>query len=422
MVRTREEAEKGFLELLFLVKQYLKENPKHVGTIAKTQKDNHGNAIGRKLYELAYIRRTKGSSRNYGRQHFELLDQVLPGWDQYKSVKGWNFEKFIIHYKKFIDQRNAYYDTLGIPLELRDLHVPELHKQDGYVLGLNMQRIKAGFNTTTEDQIKQIAKINKYWNSKLIRFDLPTFYMHFKKYIDQKNEFFDSINLPQELRDYRMGYNVIVDGYNLRQRFETLKDVWPRLTKKQKSYFLALDPEIMKPRSKKYDAIEVFAQYSKFLKQKNQFYEKLEVPENLRTYYVAEDEMVGEYPLAEKLEELAENIELSEEAKQYLGFNNPAPDQNIPFDFGEFYGYVKKFYKERNLSYDKLNVPQEKRKYTIFDGSCVGNYTLGYYVYRIKKGQIKLTDLQKAYLKGINPIDPQNSIIPTLKTQEIERA
>ena len=92
-------------------------------------------------------------------------------------------------------------------------------------------------------------------------------------------------------------------------------------------------------------------------------------------------------------------------------------DKATTFDFGEFYGQLIQFRKQRDAYYDQRNVPQEKRAYTVFSSSYINNYQLGINMYLIKTGRIKISKTEKEYLLSLDP----NCLSSAIKAPTINR-
>ena len=99
--------------------------------------------IGRRLYTLYEIRTGRVAHTVFNESHFSVLDNVLPGWDNYTMSK-FNFEEFYKELEKYTKAKNDFYDKLQVPEALRDLHVPENQKNGTYPLGRKFYRLRSG--------------------------------------------------------------------------------------------------------------------------------------------------------------------------------------------------------------------------------------------------------------------------------------
>lgn len=395
----REEKEKEFLEILCELQEFLKQNPNHIGTLAKDK-----SKISRRLYTLYEIRTGKISHSVFTEQHFSVLDNILPGWDNYTMSK-FNFEEFYKELEKYTKEKNDFYDKLQVPEVLRDLHVPENQKNGTYPLGRKFYRLRSGLTTLTKEQLDMINSINPHCLKEIPTYDLAGFYVALKKYVEEKDKEYDKLDIPMELRDYSVSREAVVGDYKIGVRFKTFKKVWTRLTREQQNCFLEIAPSLFEHnKNTSFDFGKFFAQYATFIKNKNIYYDKLETPNNLRSYSIHKNETIFGVPLGEKLYYVQHKYDLSPKQEDALNNLNPQwRNKPIEFDFGKFYGHLLQFKKQRDAHYNKMKVPVEQRKYTIFSSSFVNSYPLGSKMYLIKTKKIKISDLEKEYLLKFDP-------------------
>ena len=395
----KQQKEKEFMALLCEVQEFLKQNPNHVGTIAKTD-----GKLGRRLYTLSEIRRGKRPSTIYGQKHFSVLDNMLPGWDNY-GLSRLKFDEFCNALQKFTNAKNAYYDKLNVPEVLRDLHVPNECKVDKYDLGRRIIRVKSGFTALTQEQIEIINNINPQCLAKAPTYDLPRFYMALRDYVAKKEKDYDSLDVPEILRDYRVTRDAIIGDYKIGVRFRYFRDNWLNLTEAQQECFLKLVPNLLgKQQCKGFDFKKFYTEYAKFVDNKNKYYDKLGTPIQLRSYYIHRNQQIFGEPLGEKLYYIQKNYALSPKEEEALNKLNPKwREKSHSFDFGEFYGHFLQFRKQRNAYYDERKVPQEQRKYTVFPSTYVDSYPLGNKLYLIRTKRIAISDSEKEALLKIDP-------------------
>lgn len=409
----KEQKEQEFLTMLHEVQEYLKQNPNHSGTIAKTD-----GKLGRRLYTLSEIRRGKRQHSVYGEQHFLVLDKMMPGWDNY-GLTRMKFDEFCNALQKFTNAKNAYYDKLGVPKVLRDLHVPNRCKIGKYDLGRRIIRVKNGYTALTNDQIEIINSINPQCLGKVPTYDMPKFYVALKKYVAKIDEEYDNLDVPKMLRNYSVTRDSVVGDYKIGIRFKHFKDNWLNLTEAQQECFLALAPNLLgRQQSKGFDFKRFFMEYAKFVDNKNKYYDKLGTPEELRSYSIHKNQQIFGYPLGERLYYLIRHYRFTPKQEEVLNNLNPKwREKPLAFDFGEFYGQFLQFRKQRNAYYDQRNVPQEKRAYTVFSSSYMDSYPLGSNMYLIKTGKIKLSQTEKEYLLRLDP----NCLSSAIKAPTITR-
>lgn len=381
------------------LKNYLQENPTHKGSIPKT------NEIGKKMYNFARIRHGKASSIVYTEKHFAVLDKTLPGWDDYK-VARFDFDKFMAHLQKFVEEKNKLYDSLDVPAALRDLHVPEKHKIDDYNLGDKVMRMKLGYIQLTNDQKRKINKACPNCFETPLRFSVAKFYINLKQFVEAKDKEYAVLKVPKELRDYRVHYNDVVGDYPIGSRKRYFLSNWDNLNEQQQQCFLDIAPNFFeeKDKSSSFKFANFFVTYAEFINKKNKYYDKLGTPQELRQYIVKKTEEFNGYPLGETLYYVRKKYKLS--TKQALALDKLNPNwlqEPTNFDFGEFYGHFLQFRKERDAYYTKNNIPQEKRAYSVFSSTYRENYPLGINFYKIRCGKLKISNKEKEYLLNLDP-------------------
>ncbi|MBR5012894.1 MAG: hypothetical protein IKY15_03030, partial [Clostridia bacterium] len=313
--------------------------------------------------------------------------------------------EFCQELEKFTTAKIAFYDKLGVPKILRDLHVPDNHKNGNYPLGRKFYRFRSGLTTLTKEQLDTINSINPYCLGKIPTYDLAGFYVALKKYVAEKDKEYDSLDIPMELRDYSVTREAVVDDYKIGVRFKTFKKVWTRLTEEEKNCFLEIAPSLFEHnKNTSFDFGKFFAEYATFIQNKNKYYDKLETPKELRSYSIHRNQEIFGKPLGEKLYYVQHRYALTPKQEEALNELNPKwRDKPVDFDFGKFYGHLLQFRKQRNGHYDKMNVPTENRKYTVFSSSFVNSYPLGSKMYQIKTKKIKISDLEKEALLKLDP-------------------
>ena len=386
-----------FVEFVEVLKNYLKQNPNHKGAIAKTS------AMGQKMYRFAGIRQGKLTSTVYNEKHFAVLDKILPEWDCY-SQNRFDFDLFKKQLQKFVDQKNKFYDSLGVPEELRDLHVPEKQKLGDYYLGSKVSRMKLDLINITPKQKEEIEQICPDCFKTPLRFSVATFYVNLKKFVAAKDAEYEALNVPKELRDYRVHYNDVVGDYPIGSRRRYFLSNWDNLNEQQQQCFLKIAPNFFEEKTKGFNFASFFVRYASFIDKKNKYYDKLETPQELRSYSLSRHEEVDGYPLGEKLYYIKKQYKLNPKEISALDKLNPKwRDNSTKFDFGEFYGQFVQFRKVRDNYFNKNNVPQEKRAYTVFSSSYMGHYPLGLNFYLIRCGKLKISNKEKEYLLNLDP-------------------
>lgn len=397
------------------LKAYLKENPHHQGSIAKTSE------LGAKLYRFAYIRRGKGASKVYSEKHFAMLDKVLPDWDNYKITR-FDFDKFSRHLQKFVDEKNKMYDEMGVPTVLRDLHVPEKQMVGTYYLGNKISRMKMGMLSVNKEEKKIIETICPDCFKTPLKFSIATFYINLKKFVEEKDKEYDKLGVSHYMRDYRVHYNDMVGDYPIGSRKRYFLNNWNSLNEAQKNCFLEIAPNFFEVKTKQgFDFNKFFMEYVNFIAKKNQYYDKLETPKELRTYSLERQDRINGYPLGEQFYYVKTSYKANANQIAALDKLNPNwREKPTKFDFGELYGQYLQFKKQRDAHYNKHNVPQEKRGYTVFSSTYMGNYELGANMYLIRSGKLKLTDKEKEYLLKLDPncLDLANAKAKTVKRKK----
>lgn len=409
----KKEREQNFLILLNNIKEFLEQNPDHYGAVPKNQE-----IIGRKLYTLAQIRKGKRKSLSYNETHFSVLDKIIPEWDQYTPSRL-NFSRLCYEIELFTQAKNAFYDKYDIPKPLRDLHVPQAYKNGEYPLGRKLFRIKGGFTALTDEQKQIITNINPVCFERFTKFDTARFYFELRNFVNEKNKEYDILNIPQDIRDYSFDYETVVGDYKIGLKLKYLRSNWKKLSDEEKQCFLDLVPSLFEKRNNNSFSFDrFFIEYASFIKQKNKYYDKINTPAELRTYSISRNEIFNEYPLGEKLYYIRKHYSLKLNQIQALNKLNPKwREKPVAFDFGEFYGQYLQFRKQRDEYYNKRNVPQENRAYTVFSTSYTNSYPLGCNLYLIKTGKIKLSSLQKDYLLKIDPKILKSAINAPTKNQ-----
>ena len=211
----------------------------------------------------------------------------------------------------------------------------------------------------------------------------------------------------------------MVGDYPIGARKRYFLSNWQNLSDAQKQCFLKLAPNFFEERKKGFDFNKFFMNYANFIAKKNQYYDKLETPKELRTYSLHTREEIDGEPIGDKLYYIKKHYALS--LKEASALNELNPDWRKPpvkFDFGEFYGQLLQFRKKRNAEYDKLGVPQERRAYTVFSSTYMGNYKLGINLYLIRTGKIKISKTEKEYLLKLDPTCFSAPNVNKLKTQK----
>lgn len=409
----KEQKEKEFLQFLCELQEYLKQNPNHKGTISKVE-----NQLGRKLYTFYEIRTGKRPHSFFGEQHFSVIDKILPDWDSY-SMSRFDFDKFCTELEKFTTVKNAHYDKFDVPEVLRDLHVPNDYKIGKYDLGTRVYRVKSGTITLTQNQLDIINSINPHCLEKVPTYDIPGFYIALKHYVAEKDKEYDKLGIPAEMRDYSVNRNSVVGDFKIGGRLRHFKDNWKNLTKAQQECFLKLSPSLFdKKKSNSFNFAKFFMEYLTFINNKNKYYDQIETPEELRDYTIHRNEYINGESLGDKLYYVKKHYHLTAKEEEALNKLNPKwRDKATTFDFGEFYGQLIQFRKQRDAYYDQRNVPQEKRAYTVFSSSYINNYQLGINMYLIKTGRIKISKTEKEYLLSLDP----NCLSSAIKAPTINR-
>lgn len=116
-----------------------------------------------------------------------------------------SFDKFMQHYQIFVDEKNAMYDSLDVPQELRNFHVPEGTIINGYNLAAAYSSVKQGLIRTNQQQKTAINELYPIWKKeKEFQFDFGEFYGYLKKYVKERHAFYDALgDVPMELRELR---------------------------------------------------------------------------------------------------------------------------------------------------------------------------------------------------------------------------
>ena len=207
------------------------------------------------------------------------------------------------------------------------------------------------------------------------------------------------------MRDYSITRTTVVGDFKIGVKFRRFRDIWQSLTKTQQTCFLEIAPSLFDQRKcNSFDFVTFFTQYSDFINKKNKYYDKIETPQKLRDYTIHRNALINGYPLGERLYYLIKHYRLTPKQEEVLNNLNPKwREKPLAFDFGEFYGQLLQFRKQRNAYYDQRNVPQEKRAYTVFSSSYINNYQLGINMYLIKTGRIKISKTEKEYLLNLDP-------------------
>ena len=288
--------------------QYLKENPKHKGSIPGNAITKDGVPIGAKIYYLADIRKGKVKRNSYSEKNFKELDKILPGWDNYKEHKTFNFDEFYEELKAYVAKRHAFYDAIGnVPMELRYLRPPTKEKED---LSKKADKDENGlmgkwkyfklfyYKQATPEQLKLISDLIPNWDKKLIprdcRTDFGEFYGYLKRFVDEKNAYYDKIGIPQELRILQPSIDVKINDYDLGRKFFVRRKL-PR-TLMQLEYFSKLIPT-WQFRPLKWEPGELYLNFKKYIELKDKEYDMLGIPKEQRDYRVKKDKEVEGYKL-----------------------------------------------------------------------------------------------------------------------------
>ena len=293
--------------------QYLKENPKHKGSIPDGVRTKDGYLIGRRIYNLAIIRKGKVKSRMYNEKHFKEIDKILPGWDKYQK-KEFNFDRFYEELKAYVAQRHAFYDAIGnVPMELRYLRPPTAGKKEegasslGYKWGYFKVYV---YKQATPEQLKVVSDLISGWeqNRSGGLFDFGEFYGYLKRFVDEKNAYYDKLGVPAELRNFQPSIEKNINDYPLGNKFSKFKqNGFKSASHLELKYLSNLIPN-WQFRPLHWESGEFYINYKKFIEQKDKEYDMLGIPKDQRDYRVKGEEVFEGYKLGRVLGKIKRGV------------------------------------------------------------------------------------------------------------------
>ena len=159
----------------------------------------------------------------------------------FKASQTFDFGEFYGYYKKFITYKQKEYDQNNTPQQLRDFHVPQVLKINGYPLGVRTLSLKTGKTKITEKQTEALSKLNPDWQTLNRKFDFEKFLYYYKKFIEQKKSDYES-GKTQTLV-LTVPARAIIDGYTLGRRMISVVEGDVVLTESQYNQLSAVNPD-----------------------------------------------------------------------------------------------------------------------------------------------------------------------------------